>query len=158
MQVKSIIFNISLINILGKTLSFKSWVTLGLSLLCSCSFTYHYTRLHTFFGNFWPSIKLLILISKETKETLKFQVLSNQIFLKYLIPFRCLYIISWLHILTRKMPLSCRTTKIATSNDRNGITSKKPGTVLSMQNVDGILRVIGNCLVKGKEWKSTRWQ
>ena len=32
--------------------------------------------------------------------------------------------------------LSCRTTKIATSNDRNGITSKKPGTVLLMQNVD----------------------
>ena len=78
--------NQSLINIFGKTLCFKSVVTLGLSLLCSCSFTYHYTRLHTFFGNFWPSIKLLILISKETKETLKFQVLSNQMFLKYVIP------------------------------------------------------------------------
>ena len=34
--------------------------------------------------------------------------------------------------------LSCRTTKIATSNDRNGITSKKPGTVLLMQNIDGV--------------------
>ncbi len=30
----------------------------------------------------------------------------------------------------------CRTTKIATSNDWNGITSKKPGTILSMQNVE----------------------
>ena len=52
--------------------------------------------------------------------------------------------------------LSCRTTKIATSNDRKGITSKKPGTVLSMQNVDVVLMdymalgVIGNRLVKGK--------
>ena len=58
--------------------------------------------------------------------------------------------------------LSFRTTKIATSNDKKGITSKKPGTVLSMQNVDGVpiaymaLGVIGNCLVKGKERKSTR--
>ena len=33
---------------------------------------------------------------------------------------------------------SCRTTKIATSNDWNSITSKKPGTILSMQNVDGV--------------------
>ena len=32
----------------------------------------------------------------------------------------------------------CTTTKIVTSNDRNGITSRKPGTVLSMQNVDGV--------------------
>jgi hypothetical protein len=30
------------------------------------------------------------------------------------------------------------TTKIATSNNWNGITSKKPGTVLLMQNVDGV--------------------
>ena len=37
------------------------------------------------------------------------------------------------------MQLSCRTTKIATSNDRNGITSMKPGTLLLMQNVDGVL-------------------
>ena len=35
-----------------------------------------------------------------------------------------------------KSLLSCITTKIATSNNRNGITSKKPYTVLSMQNVD----------------------
>ena len=34
--------------------------------------------------------------------------------------------------------LSCTTTKIATSDNWNGITSKKPGTVLSMQNVGGI--------------------
>ena len=32
--------------------------------------------------------------------------------------------------------LSCTTTKIVTSNDRNVITSKKPGTVLLMQNVN----------------------
>ena len=42
--------------------------------------------------------------------------------------------VSNMHILKK---LRSRTTKIATSNDRNGITSKKPGTVLSMQNVDG---------------------
>jgi hypothetical protein len=35
-------------------------------------------------------------------------------------------------------PLSCITTKIATSNDRHGITSKKLGTVLLMQNVDDV--------------------
>ena len=37
-----------------------------------------------------------------------------------------------------KRKLSCRTTKVATCNDRNSITSKKPGTVLSMQNVDDV--------------------
>jgi hypothetical protein len=40
----------------------------------------------------------------------------------------CKSIHSWL--------FGCRTTKIATSNDWNGITSKKPGTILSMQNVE----------------------
>jgi hypothetical protein len=38
---------------------------------------------------------------------------------------------------SKKWPqFGCRTTKIATSNDWNGITSKKPGTILSMQNVE----------------------
>ena len=34
--------------------------------------------------------------------------------------------------------LRCRTTKIGGSNDRNSITPKKPGTLLSMQNVDDV--------------------
>ena len=37
-----------------------------------------------------------------------------------------------------KIAFGCRTTKKATSNERNGIKSKNPGTVLLMQNVDGV--------------------
>ena len=42
-----------------------------------------------------------------------------------------------------KLQTSCYINKIVTSNDRNLVTSKKPGTVLLMQNVDlGHIKVI----------------
>ena len=37
-----------------------------------------------------------------------------------------------------KLIFGCRTTKMATSNDWNCMTFKKPCTILSMQNVDGV--------------------
>ena len=56
-------------------------------------------------------------------------------FLKYVLCFRnmCPCFVSFIDYFG---PLSCYINKIVTSNDRNLVTFKKPGTVLLMQNVD----------------------
>ena len=114
----------------------NGWLYLNFQVVTLCAMLWSLPRIWVYYGTYifpyWSSFLLPMVQISIMSSVYCTIVMSWERYVRI-----CLGVCIWRSDILLKI-FGCRTTKIATSNNWNCIICKRPGTILSMQNVDGI--------------------